>query len=452
MKRSLLFLANITAVTFSLSADDNFETATPIEFLASEATELVAGTNAGATAEESEPAHAGITATRSIWYAFTVDESRRVEILASPGTTSPLSSIVLAVYTGDELSELQEVSRYANFIMPATSRSRNPDSEPFTQHARLAFSAESGTTYYIAVDGENNAQGSFELSFSTSQDTLTPEFELVPVEAEWSYLQSLTGTAATDPATADPDFYTTWQTDANYDGPAFLGPRNGPFGYGTINGEPVRAFNLVTPATSQRNTATYFRTTVIPERGIQQLGFEGLIDDGAVIYINGSEVARMNMPTTANPIFSTLASGSTHIVEGVAQSNEGFIQYATASGLDLPAGEEIEIGVAVHNATATSSDMSFHMRIYATQATPLRPEVTLTTSSFADTYRLTWEGRKGLSYEVEFSETDLSPDSWETVGSEIETLEEDRTITSLVRNTLDRGFWRVRAIRTEEGE
>jgi hypothetical protein len=443
MKRPSLYLASFAALTLPLSAEDGFENATAIEFLAGEATETVVGTNAGASAETFEPAHAGITASRSIWYSFTVDEARRVELVAAPGTATPLSNLVVAVYTGTRLRDLQEVSRYSRTFKSASSRRRHPGGEPFTANTRLSFDAEPGTTYYIAVDGENNAQGSYQLDFSISRDPFNPEFELVPAEAEWSYYQTLTGTTASNPATADADFYTTWHTAANYNGPAFLGPRVAPFGYGTINAEPVRAFSLVTPATSNRQSVTYFRTTVTAERGIQGLGFEGMIDDGAIIYVNGTEVARMNMGG-GTPLFNTTALAANHTISGVAYSNEDFIQYAAATGLDLPADEEIEIGVSIHNASTTSSDSSFHMRIYATEADPLPAEVTLENSTFPDTYILVWEGRKGFSYQVEFAGSDFATEGWSTEGQSVITPDEDREIREFVLNQDPKGLWRVR--------
>ena len=445
MKHLSFILALSSASSLLLKAEDNFEDATPIEFTAAQDTALVTGTTVGATAEENEPAHAGIPANRSFWYALTVDEARRVEIAGTPGT-SP--NIVMSVYTGTMLTDLQVVSRYANFNRPASSRSRHPGGEPFTQNARVVFDAEPGTTYFVAVDGESNAQGSFELTLSTSRDTLTPEFELVPVEAGWSYYQALdlaipTAPATFNPAITDPDFYTTWQTVEGYDGPAFLGPNNAPFGYGTINGEPFRSFSLTTPATGQRAAVTYFRTTFTPERGVQELGFEGMIDDGAVIYINGTEVARINMSTVTNVTSTTTALGANFTANGVATSCEDGIQYATAGGLNLLAGEEVEIGVSLHNGSTTSSDSSFHMRVYATKADPLPAVVALEDTQFKDTYRLVWNARKGFSYRVEFTNTSLDEESWQEEIQGTDTPEEDGPLDRFVLSNFRESYWRV---------
>jgi hypothetical protein len=457
MKPLSFILALSSASSLLLTAEDDFGNATPIQFNAADLTAVVTGTNLGASAEVNEPAHAGIPASRSIWYALTVDEPRRVEIAGAPGTPTPIPNIVMSVYTGSRLTDLRVVSRYAYFTHPASSRSRHPGGEPFTQDARLAFDAEPGTTYFIAVDGESNAQGSFELTFSTSRDTLTPEFELVPAEASWSYYQALdltvpTAPATFNPATADPDFYTTWHTAAAYNGPTFNGPVAAPFGYGAINGEPFRSFSLITPATDQRAAVTYFRTTFTPERGVQELGFEGMIDDGAVIYINGTEATRINMPAIANVTSTTSALAATFTPPVPAVSNEDGIQYATAGGLNLLAGEEVEIGVSLHNAGTTSSDLSFHMRVYATKADPIPAVITLAATQFKNTYRLAWSARKGFSYRVEFTNTNLDANSWQEEIQGMDTPEKDGPLDRFVLSTGPKAFWRVITTHAEQEE
>lgn len=71
------------------------------------------------------------------------------------------------------------------------------------------------------------------------------------------------------------------------------------------------------PATTGRATY-YFRTgvTVTPGSAVQKATFDLKRDDGAVLYINGVEVARSNMPTAA-VTFTTLAASA---VDGAAES------------------------------------------------------------------------------------------------------------------------------------
>jgi hypothetical protein len=72
MKTPSVFLAILFAFPLALTATDNFAEATVLEFLQSEATAGIAGTNAPSTANT------------SFWYALPFDPSRRVEIAARP--------------------------------------------------------------------------------------------------------------------------------------------------------------------------------------------------------------------------------------------------------------------------------------------------------------------------------------------------------------------------------
>lgn len=449
MKFLPVFLKIISALPLTLSADDNFAEATPIDFLTAQATETINGTNAAATAEDGEPAHAGVTASASLWYALTVDAKRRVELTARPGATGPLSSIVMAVYTGDSLANLQTVKRYKKIALPATSRSFGTNGEPFVAYARLSFDAKPGTTYFVAIDGENNSKGAFDLTLATSRDLMTPRFEAVPAKANWSYYQALTGTNASDPSTADTDFYTTWHTVATYDGPAFLGPAPAPFSYGTINGEPNRGTGLVTPVTAQRQAVTYFRTTFTPKKGVQGLGFEGAIDDGAAIYINGVEVARLNVNPGTLIFNSTAVGAAFNIPIGGTLGTEEEIQYAIVSGLDLPADQEVEVGVSLHNASGTSSDSGFHMRVYATEADPDPIQLNFQSTSVANSYRLFWLAEDGSSYDIESSTTSLDAASWVRDPRGPFTATEDGILDEFVSSSTPVRFWRIVTIPSE---
>lgn len=103
---------------------------------------------------------------------------------------------------------------------------------------------------------------------------------LVPIDASWRYLQgaSLDGVNWQAPAFDD----SSWAA-----GQALLG-------VGGSTPEPVR-----TPlVSSAANITYYFRSTFnVPANfTATSLQFSNLIDDGAVFYLNGREVARYNMP------------------------------------------------------------------------------------------------------------------------------------------------------------
>lgn len=93
------------------------------------------GTNAAGTIEDGEPAHAGVSASASVWWRWTAPASGPVTI----NTFGSDFDTVLAVYTGS-WGSLNEVAS-------------NDDSGGTT--SRVDFSATEGVIYHIAVDGFN---------------------------------------------------------------------------------------------------------------------------------------------------------------------------------------------------------------------------------------------------------------------------------------------------------
>lgn len=104
------------------------------------------GDSTGATKEPGEPNHAGNPGGASLWYVWTAPSAGRMTIDLCYAEFDTL----LAVYTGDEVTSLQEVA----------SNDNGCDSQ-----SRLTFTAVAETTYRIAVDGANGAVGYFELGW-----------------------------------------------------------------------------------------------------------------------------------------------------------------------------------------------------------------------------------------------------------------------------------------------
>ena len=129
-------------------------------------------------------------------------------------------------------------------------------------------------------------------------------------------------------------------------------------GYGDNDERTVVSFGG-NPAS--KYITTYFRKIVnIPDISLfGSIRLNTYIDDGAVIYVNGVEVARSNMPGGA-PGFGTLASSS------AAENGNTIISFdittaAFVSGNNL-------IAVEVHQNSATSSDLSFDLELIAKPA------------------------------------------------------------------------------------
>ena len=106
----------------------------------------VDGYNTDATKEAGEPNHAGNPGGASIWYVWTAPYAGRMTLSLCYSEFDTL----LAVYTGTQLVNLQEVASNDNVC---------------GSQSRLTFTTVAGETYRIAVDGANGATGYFELDW-----------------------------------------------------------------------------------------------------------------------------------------------------------------------------------------------------------------------------------------------------------------------------------------------
>ena len=160
--------------------------------------------------------------------------------------------------------------------------------------------------------------------------------DLVPTGASWLYLDD-----GSDQGTAwrAPDF-----PDGGW-GP----PGNAQLGYGDadestlVNGGPA----------GSRYATTYFRThfTVVDPNAIEGLDLGVLRDDGAIVYLNGTEVYRANMPG-GTVSYDTFASST------VGGTEEDTFYYTPVVPSLLVPGDNV-LAVEIHQTSPTSSDISF---------------------------------------------------------------------------------------------
>lgn len=196
----------------------------------------------------------------------------------------------------------------------------------------------------IAVELHQSSASSSDLSFD-----MRVGFELPPLpptsfplkkNTAWHYLD--------DGSNLDAVLWQdTTYNDDNWD----YGP--GPLGYG----DPMNTTVSFGPDPNNKYITTYFRrdltidTTIIPDS--LQLGIRR--DDGAIVYINGTEIFRTNMPasgvtyTTTAP---TTVSGSNE----TTYYTHNFHKSAFRHGRNV-------VAVRVHNRDIFSSDLGFDMYI-----------------------------------------------------------------------------------------
>lgn len=172
----------------------------------------------------------------------------------------------------------------------------------------------------------------------TGTNTIGSEQNLINKGATWRYLDD-----GTDQGTA-------WTGTSFDDSGWSLG--NAELGYG--DGDETTTVGFGGDA-NNKYTTTYFRTTFYVEDRSNYTKFLANInfDDGVVVYINGTEVIRDNMPT-GTITSSTFASAAT--------TSENVFQEFPLSVFSVVNGTNT-IAVEIHQANLTSSDISFDMEL-----------------------------------------------------------------------------------------
>ncbi len=223
-----------------------------------------------------------------------------------------------------------------------------PDDGDGIQTVSLANSVFTAGNNVIAVEiHQNNATSSdlsFDLELIGNPVTYTT---IIPFGSNWKYLDNNTRPAG-------------WET-AGYNDAAWASG-NAEFGYG--DGDEVTCVasggggSLCSP-TGNKYITTYFRKTVNIVNPASYANFiiNLVRDDGAVVYINGTEAVRSNMPAGAIA-HATLASSN---ISGAQESTP--IQYSVASSLFINGVNTI--AVEIHQDVASSSDISFNMELLA---------------------------------------------------------------------------------------
>jgi len=237
-----------------------------------------------------------------------------------------------------------------------------------------------GTGTPFSLQLTNLPVGTYALSVVATDDTgasaisatnsITVKALLVAAGAEWRYLDdgSNQGTA--------------WRALGFNDAGWISGPAQLGFGDGdeatVINGGP----------STNRFVTSYFRRafTVADPTIYSGLIIRLLRDDGAIVHLNGAEVFRSNMPTG-------MVTYTTNAASPVTGTDENIFYSTNFSPSLLVAGTNI-LAVEVHQANATSSDLSFDLELSAAPAPPrldvarFGQDVILSWPVFASGFRL----------------------------------------------------------------
>jgi len=166
---------------------------------------------------------------------------------------------------------------------------------------------------------------------------------VIPKESSWKY--SDTGV----------DLGTSWRnadfSDTNWkSGPAELG-------YGDGDEKTVISYG---GDANNKYISSYFRKSFVLNNKLKVSGLTLLLkcDDGAVVYLNGNEIQRYNMPTGA------IGFGTTAVSSIIGADESDFHTFSIGSEFLVNGNNVVE--VEVHQNVATSGDVSFDMALSAT--------------------------------------------------------------------------------------
>ncbi|MBN2012249.1 lamin tail domain-containing protein [candidate division KSB1 bacterium] len=225
------------------------------------------------------------------------------------------------------------------------------------------------TNFKISSDGE-------ELGLFKSAGTESAE--LIPAGASWKYLDN-----GSDQGTA-------WRTVDFNDSSWYEG--NAQLGYGDGDESTVLDYG---PASQNKYITTCFRKhfTVENPDNISNLSINLLRDDGAVIYVNGVEVLRADMPS-GDINYNTPAANT------ISGSDEDTFVSHQIDKTSLQAGENT-IAVEIHQISGTSSDISFDLALSVSFLTDAMQIVHVDSVSFG--YQFT---------DVSYGRDPAHPDEW----------------------------------------
>lgn len=237
---------------------------------------------------------------------------------------------------------------------------------------------------------------------SAATTAIVGKAPVIPRGATWKYLDTGADLGASDQAyTATAWFHPDFDDTAWRSGVAELGYGDGP---ATVLRYGADDDNLNNDANNKFLTYYFRHEFSVTQPDIDRMAalfLELERDDGAIVYLNGTKIARMQMP--ADPVnFNTVAEGDT------GGGEESFyFRCAVDKSLLLP-GNNV-IAVEVHQRTVESSDVSFDMELYAIRATD-----TVELLPLRSTWRYLDDGSDGNAGATDWNETAYNDNGWKS--------------------------------------
>jgi len=250
---------------------------------------------------------------------------------------------VVVYLNGKEVFRDNMPTGIITYVTPAASAVEDNSFHSTTIDASNLVSGANVLAVEIHQHGGPSSDISFDLSLEASTEPVPQEQILVAAGSVWKYLDD-----GSDQGTAwyKPDFNDSgWMS-----GPAELG-------YGDGDEATVVSFG---PNPNNKYITTYFRHifSVFDPSKHQNLILRILRDDGAVVYLNGAEVFRTNMP-------EGMITYTTWALSPVGGPAEDELIETTIDAAYLVAGTNL-LAVEVHQNQPNSSDISFDLTLVVT--------------------------------------------------------------------------------------
>jgi hypothetical protein len=277
--------------------------------------------------------------------------------VAADGGGQALHRISSTAYANDPANWQAADAAYAPTLFTLTVLAGSGDGE-YASGSVVPIQADAASPSQVFVQWIGNVDGVANVQASAT--TLTISDRAVTVTALYSSnIVFIAGNAAWKFHDQGQDLGTAWRASGYNDSTWATGPAQ--LGYGENDEATVVSYG---GNTANRHPTTYFRRSFVnggASLGNLSLGL--LRDDGAVVYINGQEVLRDNMPAGTIE-YQTLAAST---VGGAAEST--FYPFALSPSV-LVTGTNV-MAVEIHQRALDSSDLSFAARLEGIQTIDL---------------------------------------------------------------------------------
>ena len=244
------------------------------------------------------------------------------------------------------------------------------DPPTFSQHGgvvpvgfALGISSESGTIHYT-LDGSdpreawsgNVAAGAGSLAGGTVTENLV---ELG--SSGWSYLDTGAAQSSSSVVAGDPGYDSSDWKHPDFDDSGWKSGTT-PLGYGNVGAPAVTSPQVGFGGnTSSRHPTTYFRRAfqVINAADFTDLAMRVRRDDGAILYLNGHEVARTNMAVGTIAYESLAATGADEVT--LFDFDHALLPSQLIEGVNV-------LAVELHQASPVSSDLVIDAELKGTRS------------------------------------------------------------------------------------